>query len=211
MKQRNADVSPRPSSRRVPIAALAVAAASSALLAAGCGGSSGASGGKVAQVESTQTTTSTTAGVTGRSKREALVAFSACMRRNGVPKFPDPEVVGSGMRLSFGSENGIDPNAPQFKRAQRACRNLLPNGGKSTARERSKRLQQALDYAACMRGHGVPNYPDPKAASDGGIDLGEFGPGAGVDPNSPQFKAAYQACKKQVPGAPLGPGPGEKP
>jgi hypothetical protein len=176
-------------------------------LVAGCGGSSGTSGARVAQVDSAQTTTR--AGGSGSSKRDSLVAFAACMRRHGVPKFPDPEASDGGMRLSFGSENGVDPNAPQFKNAQRVCRKLLPDGGRSNPQEQARQLRQALDYAACMRGHGVPKFPDPKASGDG-IDLGEFGPRAGVDPNSPQFKAAYQACRKLVPGAPLGPRPGER-
>jgi hypothetical protein len=106
------------------------------------------------------------------------------------------------MRLSFGSENGIDPNAPQYKSAQRACRKLLPNGGRSNPQEQAKELQKALAFADCMRSHGVPKFPDPKATSDGGIDGGEIGPRVGVDPNSPQFKAAEQACGKLVPGAP---------
>jgi hypothetical protein len=197
------------SGRRVPIAALAVAAACSGLLAAGCGG--GSSGAKVAQVGSTEATT-TAAGLSGRSKRDALVAFSACMRSHGLPKFPDPEVVGNGMRLNFGSENGIDPNSPQFKNAQQACRKLLPNGGVPTARELAKQMKQALGYAACMRGHGVPKFPDPKASSDGAIEWG-VGPPAGVDPNGPQFKAALKMCNELVPGAhaPLGPGGGRKP
>jgi hypothetical protein len=205
MKPSHADVSSGSawSGRRALIVALAVAAATSALVAAGCGG--GASGAKVAQVESTQTRT-TAPRLTGRSKRDALVAFSACMRKNGVPKFPDPEAVDGGMRLSFGSENGIDSNAPQFKRAQRACQKLLPNGGKSSAQERARHLQEALDFARCIREHGVPTFPDPKASGDGGIEWE-----GGDIMASPQFETADQACRKLVPGAPLGSGPGERP
>lgn len=168
------------------------------MLAAGCGGSSGGSGAKVAQVGSTQTTT-TSAGLSGRSKREALVAFSACMRKNAVPKFPDPVAVGSGLRVTIGPESGINPKTPQFKNAERVCRKLLPNGGRQTPQEQAKQLQRALDYAACMRKHGVPKFPDPKAGPDGGINLGELGPWA----RSPQFKAAQRACQKLVPGAPV--------
>jgi hypothetical protein len=167
------------------------------LLAAGCGGSSG-SGTKVAQIGSTQTTT-TSAGLSGSSKREALVAFSACMRKNGVPKFPDPQVVGSGMRLSIGSESGIDVKSPQFKKAEQTCRKLLPNGGRQTPQEQAKQLQQALDYAACMRKHGVAKFPDPKPEA-GGIAWESLGR-VGVDQNSPQFKAAQRTCRKLVPGS----------
>jgi hypothetical protein len=169
-----------------------------ALLAAGCGGSSG-SGAKVAQIGSTSSTTTSTE-VTGESKREAIVAFSACMRSHGVPKFPDPEPVAGGMRISIGPESGINPNGPQFKRVERVCRRLLPNGGRQTPQEQAKQLQQALDFSACMRRHGVPKFPDPKAGPGGGIEL----PRIGVNPKSPQFKAAQKACRKVVPGLPPG-------
>src|SRR5262245_39658587 len=194
------------SGKRGSIAAITVTAATSALLGAGCGG--GSSGAKVAHFDSTSTTTTTEKAWTGKSKREALVAFSACMRSHGLPKFPDPEVVGNGMRLSIGSENGIDPNSPQFKKAQGACRGLLPNGGVPIAQEQAKQMQKSLDFAACMRAHGVPKFPDPKASGDGGIEWGGFD----VDPNSPQFKAALKACQSVNPGAfDLGPSAGRKP
>jgi hypothetical protein len=173
------------------------------LLAAACGGSSGASGAKVAQVDSTTTATTTGTEVSGRSKRDALVAFAACMRKHGVPKFPDPEVSGSGLRLSIGSEGGVDSNAPQFKRAQRACQELLPNEGKQTPQEQAKQLQEALDYAACMREHGVPNFPDPKAAGGGGIEFGAVR-------DTPELQSAQKACRKLLPGAPVADS-GEKP
>ena len=174
--------------------AVALAAlAAFALIAAGCGGSSGAG---VARADSTQAMTTST-GLSGSSKRQALVAFSACMRRNGVANFPDPEPSGSGMKLST---EGLDANTPQFKNAQRVCKRLLPNGGNSTPQEQADHLREALRYAACMRTHGVPEFPDPKVSGDGGIAWGELGPRFGTDPNSPQFKAAQDACKELAPG-----------
>src|SRR5262245_24834073 len=140
----------------VALAALAAFAA----IAAGCGGSSGA---RMAQADSTETMT-TSAGLSGSSKRQALVAFSACMRKNGVPNFPDPEPSGGGMKLS---SEGIDANTPQFKNAQQACKRLLPNGGNSTPQEQADHLREALRYADCMRTHGEPNFPDPKLSGDG--------------------------------------------
>ena len=52
--------------------------------------------------------------------------FSVCMRKNGVPNFPDPKDIGGRMALTF---TGIDPNTPQFQKAMQACRSLLPGGG----------------------------------------------------------------------------------
>ncbi len=50
-----------------------------------------------------------------------------------------------------------------------------------------------LAFAACMRSHGVPSYPDPKF-SNGGVSQG-YGPKDGVDPNSPIFQAAQKTCQ----------------
>ncbi|MGO9179419.1 MAG: hypothetical protein ACLQHS_09130, partial [Candidatus Limnocylindrales bacterium] len=49
-----------------------------------------------------------------------------------------------------------------------------------------------------MRAHGVPNFPDPKF-SGGGISMNLNG--SGIDPNSPTFQAAQQACQSLLPGA----------
>jgi hypothetical protein len=167
------------------------------LVAAGCGGSSRNG---VAQVPSTQRTTTGTE-LSAGAKRNADLAYSVCMRKHGVPKFPDPEVASSGVRVR------IDKSAPQFRRAEQACRKLLPNGGIAKQHEQAKHLQEALDYAACMRGNGVPRFPDPTAAADGGPDCGEIGASSGVNPSSPRFKAAQKACHELLPGSPFGAGP----
>jgi hypothetical protein len=49
-----------------------------------------------------------------------------------------------------------------------------------------------VKFAQCMRSHGVPGFPDPDAS--GHMRVG-FGPGTGIDPNSPQFKSAMEACR----------------
>jgi hypothetical protein len=49
--------------------------------------------------------------------------YAKCMRDNGVPSFPDPDANG-GFALIQGS--GIDPNAPQFKKAEDACKKYQP-------------------------------------------------------------------------------------
>ncbi|WP_041258989.1 hypothetical protein [Pseudofrankia inefficax] len=54
-----------------------------------------------------------------------------------------------------------------------------------------------LAFAQCMRAHGVTNFPDPDA--QGYLTLPQ-----GIDPNTPQFQAAGQACASLLPDA--GPG-----
>jgi hypothetical protein len=60
----------------------------------------------------------------------------------------------------------------------------------------------ALAYSECMRSHGIKSFPDPN--SQGGISL-NAGPGTGIYPNSPQFKAAQQTCRKLMPANKLSP------
>jgi hypothetical protein len=196
------------SGRRVSVVALAVAAASSALLAAGCGG--GSSGAGVAQLGTTTTSTNGSSSSAGSGKGDPA-AFSACMRKNGVPNFPDPDSKGN-IRITGGQDRsgrkfGLDPNSAQFKRAQKACRKLEPNGGRPSPQQQAREQQQALKYSRCMRSHGVPKFPDPKF--QGGGTLLKIG--KDVNPNSPRFKAAEKACQKLVPGSPMTAGPPSKP
>jgi len=116
------------------------------------------------------------------------------MRRHGVPNFPDPDSNG---RLVFSSGEGINPNSPQFRAAQRACQSLLPHYQPS-AKAQAQFLKQALRFSQCMRAHGVPNFPDPQSSGSGvGLRITKD---SGIDPNSPQFKAAQKACEALLPG-----------
>ena len=49
-----------------------------------------------------------------------------------------------------------------------------------------------VQFALCMRSHGVANFPDPDAR--GQVQL------SGVNPTSPSFEAAQRACAKYSPG-----------
>jgi len=62
----------------------------------------------------------------------------------------------------------------------------------------SNHFNQGLKFSACMRSHGVTNFPDP--SSGGGIQINS---NSGINPFSPAFKAAQSACRKLLPG-PLG-------
>jgi hypothetical protein len=64
---------------------------------------------------------------------------------------------------------------------------------------------QELALAQCMRGHGVPAFPDPNAS--GGYNLTSTGSiegagGSSIDINSSQAQAAYGDCRHLVSGAP---------
>jgi len=61
-----------------------------------------------------------------------------------------------------------------------------------------KSQSQALQFAQCMRANGVSNFPDPTGR---GIQIS---PNSGVNPFSPSFRTAQNACKRYLPngGAP---------
>ncbi len=56
----------------------------------------------------------------------------------------------------------------------------------------------ALAFVSCMRTHGEPNMPEPSTSKNGPhVQLSiNFN---GIDPNSPQFAAANNACKHLLP------------
>jgi hypothetical protein len=57
-------------------------------------------------------------------------------------------------------------------------------------------VADAYKYAACMRNHGVANFPDPKVSHTGGGTQIAI---RAVGPNSPQFNSASQACRGILP------------
>ena len=57
-------------------------------------------------------------------------------------------------------------------------------------------VTDAYKYAACMRSHGVANFPEPKVThTAGGTQVAIHA----VGPNSAQFNAASQACRGILP------------
>ncbi|MDX6473556.1 MAG: hypothetical protein QOK22_2372 [Gaiellaceae bacterium] len=189
---------PHPTSRRraAGAGALVLTLASVLLVAAGCGG--GPAGSAVANVGATTTGSSgtqpTQSSGSGSGKPDNGRAFSACMRRNGVPSFPDPSKDGG---ITINGDRGVNPDSSQFKAAQTKCQKLLPNGGQGSPAEQAKMQDEALKYSACMRSHGVPKFPDPQfSAGSTRIKIG----GNGVDPRSPAFQAAQKACASALPG-----------
>ena len=53
---------------------------------------------------------------------------------------------------------------------------------------------RALEFANCMRAHGVSNFPDPNPGG-GGFDIGQ-----GINPQSPAFRSGRLACARLAPG-----------
>ncbi len=183
---------------------LTVALVALSVLVGGCGGNSPTGG--VASLgthtSTTSTTSSTAAGSPGggeSSPGSQAVAYSACMRSHGVANFPDPKISthGNGVSVAIGVTPAITGN-PHFKSAQQACNKLLPGGGPGSGSNHQISPQEQSQYlkaAACIRTHGIPNFPDP-TFSGGGVHIEH----RGLNESSPAFKAAVQACESLIPG-----------
>jgi hypothetical protein len=119
------------------------------------------------------------------------VKFSGCMRSHGVTGFPDPSIGSNGLpTLTINAGPTTNPQSPAFRAAKQACKKELPNLGPQTPAEKATANAAALKYAACMRSHGVPNFPDPN-----GQGLIQINNATGVlDASSPQFQKAETAC-----------------
>jgi hypothetical protein len=154
----------------------------------------GCSGGSTVPIAGSQPATTTAPagrpGSSGASPLAEAVAYSQCVRSHGVPNFPDPVQTPSG---GYGYRTkGIDPSSPAFQGALQACK-ALPSPWNSTGQQLSTVQQQTwLDWAKCIRAHGVPDFPDPTFS---GMEVHD----SGVASNSPQLQAAIGACKSQTP------------
>jgi hypothetical protein len=188
------------------VSAIAVLLATTTSVAA-CGGSS---------------PTNTTASTAGH-KSEAL-KLAECMRSHGVPDFPDP-ISGGGFAIQS-SANGsnasvtvdghkLNVSGPAFNTAMRDCARYQPQGPAISGAQLAQVKQGTLRMAACMRSHGVPNFPDPRVTTGPGgkgiaVQIGGPGaePGSGrLNPQSPAFINAQKVCQKYMA---VGPRQGQK-
>jgi hypothetical protein len=101
------------------------------------------------------------------ARNQSTLAFSECVRADGVTDFPDP-----GLRLSgsFNSIAGIEfpatisPSSPAFEAAQTACAKLLPGGGPGAQQPPAGFIERMREVSVCMRERGVTGFPDPTFA-----------------------------------------------
>jgi hypothetical protein len=115
------------------------------------------------------------------------------MRSHGVPQFPDPTNNGTNVKILIGG-SGIKPDTPQFNSAQSACSGLLPAGNNGPTITPADRLDY-LKAAACVRAHGVPEFPDPTFV-DG---QPSFDIPASISRNSTVVAKAIATCRKLIP------------
>jgi hypothetical protein len=138
------------------------------------------------------------------------------MRSHGVADFPDPPANGRPFSPVDAQQLGV--SATLYQVAEHACQPELPGGGSLSQRTGEcvlfgdcpaglvrEILASERPFAACMRSHGQPNFPDPTISAKGGrpvFDLSD----AGIDQQSsqaPQFLATEDDCRHQSGDVPL--------
>jgi hypothetical protein len=169
-----------------------------AFVVAGCGGA------KAPPVANLSTTSSVAAAAARRGSSGAGVAapnrggLAACLTAHGftasvgsAATAPDGALSIEGVIVS----GGADPSSPQFRAALAACHKYLPKGPPPLSGAQQVAAAKAmLAFASCMRGNGVPGFPDP--TSQGVFPVAGI---QGVDPSSPLVLTAFRACESLEP------------
>ena len=182
------------------------------LMAAACGSEDDAGSG-IASLEATDVAVGDSAdsGAVEVDTEEAMLAFAACMRDNGI-EIEDPTVDADG-NVQFGSFRGPGGEVPEIDRevidaAREACEDEIEGvalgfGGRGEF-DLTEMQDTFVEYAACMRDNGY-DMDDP--------DLSNFGPGSGngpgegggifgeIDREDPDYIAAQSVCEEILTGA----------
>ncbi len=149
------------------------------------------------------------------TQEEALLAFTACLRDNGVD-IEDPTVDAEG-NVEFSFRRGAGPQDEGFDReaagaAREACSDQLEGVTIGFRGLDTTELEDTFfEYAACMRDNDYEmNDPDfsnfgPGGGGGGGGGGGPFGV---IDRDDPDFIAANEACSDILAGFGAGAGGG---
>jgi hypothetical protein len=174
---------------------------------------------------------------------QELLDWVECMRDEGV-EIPDPTrdadgnlvINGNGISIGggdapstndSGDENDEPPFTPEEMEAAEEVCGTPPGLGPGDISEEDQQAMQddALEFAQCMRDHGIEDFPDPdfsnmgpggapQTGSPDGDDGGSGGDGDGrdetivlgpfgeIDMNDPETAAAFEACQDLFGGPP---------
>jgi len=105
------------------------------------------------------------------------------MRSHGVPDFPDPTSRGGVPKVT---PQQVGVSNSRFQVAQRACAQLL----QPTQAQVPQIMTGMLNFARCMRSHGVPNWPDPSTDRNGQPVFNI----SGINPDSPLVSNTANEC-----------------
>jgi hypothetical protein len=128
----------------------------------------------------------------------AYVDYAACARDHGLPNLPDPRVDDQGndsyppgsIPANGWPRSVVDGCASAWTTVRLWRDQLDAMNGRPVRTAAS--FQDELRFAACIRQHGFPDYPDPSA--DGQTTV-RPPPGFDKQDLSPAARAAIEACQ----------------
>ncbi|NUT37241.1 MAG: hypothetical protein HOV79_29670 [Hamadaea sp.] len=167
---------------------LAVAVFAAGLLLAGCaskGGPEVASAGGQRPAPSGSAMPSPAA-----DEQERALQFQRCMADHGVEVQTSTEKGAVEIAASPGQKD-------KLMAATDACQMYLPAGVKTGPRS-AEDIEKLRQHSACMREHGVPEWPDPDA--EGNIRFADDQQALAMKKN-PKVAAAFEACRSFSPDA----------
>lgn len=172
------------------------------LVAAACGGGGDEVADGVASLSDQATTTIAAPDGAISSDEQALLAFTRCMRDEGVD-LADPTVDADGnvgfSPAALASLRDIDQDAARA--AFTECADHLEGVSLGFELLQDAQFQDDLvAFSQCMRENGF-DLPDPDfsaIAEPGGL-YGDL-----IDPTDPDFEAAFEACEAVLPGFNIG-------
>ena len=175
-----------------------------ALLIAACGGSGDEGVATLEDTDRAELDQSLDEATQGVDDEQALLAFGACMRENGVESFPDPSLSSDGS-VEFATGGGdpfADVDNDTAEAAVNACIGELagvsfaPGGSDFDLTE----MQDAMvEFAACMRSNGI-DFDDPDLSNFGFGDEGLSNPFGELDVDDPAVMAAIEECQSAFTG-----------
>lgn len=118
--------------------------------------------------------------------------YAQCMRDHGIANFPDPTV--SDGNISYGTDDSIKGALGAHPEAVAACKSIqdrISQAGGKNWRPTAADMQKLLQFAKCVREHGVPEWPDPDAD-------GKFTIPPKLEDENPETRIypAHRACKQ---------------
>jgi hypothetical protein len=174
--------------------AAAVMAAAAAL--AGCAGGAAPQATGGSSTGGSSTGGSSTGGSVTQQALRVYQQFAQCARTHGEPDFPDPSLQhGTDFGLVFGI-GGASAQGQTIKtevsRVLGPCGAVLHRLPASvlTPPPTAADLRQMRQYAACVRQHGLADFPDPTSAGTFPVS----GTPLAAQGTTPQMKSAFRAC-----------------
>jgi hypothetical protein len=188
-----------------------------AVVLAACGGGADDDGDGVASLD--QSSSTTLSEETESDPEAAAVAFTECMRENGI-EMEDPTVDADGNVIPGRPTDLPEPDdngqvragngelGEDLRAAFEECGDLLDGTAFGfTPQDLTELEDQLLELAECLRGQGL-DVADPDLSGQGGGPEG--GGPFGIDFQDPEVQAAMDQCEEFVPGIADGEGGGPR-